>query len=360
MSLWRGPGRGRAFLRFLLALVWLAIAYFLADKAAHGFSHGAFFPLIRNVFEIFLFILGFSYMEIAWEDAREPLTAIGLPRRRGAAGEFALGAAIGWGIIAVVFLVLVLAATFYVQLSNSADAWGHLVLELFVLAAGSLAAEIAFRGYPFQKLIQTTGPFAAVILAAIFFGVLRLETPGSTAAAAWISTMAAVLLSIGYLRTGALWLPWGLHFAWVASVGILFGQPLAGSRAASSVVRSYIDGPTWLTGSEYGPEASLITLLMLWVGLVVLVRVTRRAAAAYAQPEWRPAGAVIYSHPSVPMPLAPEPPAPPAPVASSEPHPERIAVIEPLAAPAETAPAETAPTETAPLEPSDPTGGTQR
>ena len=285
MSLLRGPGRARSFVRFAFAVAWLAASYFLAEKAAHGFTRGAAFPLIRNLFEIFLLVIGYSYMEIAWDDARDPIRAMGLVARPGAAGEFALGAALGWGMVTVVFLVIVLGGTFYVQFANSSWAWGRLVVQIFVLASASLAAEIAFRGYPFQQLVRAIGPFTATVLAGVFFGLLRLATPGSTPAAVWISAVAAVVLSVAYLRTYALWVCWGLHFTWLASMGILFGQPIAGSRQASSVVRSYVDGPTWLTGSEYGPEASLITLLVLWIGLYVLIRITRDLAWKYTRPE---------------------------------------------------------------------------
>ena len=98
-------------------------------------------------------------------------------------------------------------------------------------------------------------------------------TPGSTPTAVWISGVAAILLSAAYLRTHALWLGWGLHFAWTASIGILFGQPLAGSRQVSNVIHTYVDGPSWLTGAEFGPEGSLVALIVLWVGLYCLVRV---------------------------------------------------------------------------------------
>ncbi|MEO6828469.1 MAG: type II CAAX endopeptidase family protein [Acidobacteriaceae bacterium] len=290
MSLLRGPGRMRAAFRFLLAVGWLAVAYFLSEKAAHGFTHGAAFPLIRNIFEIFLLILGYSYMELSWDNAADPLRAMGLALRSGAEREFAQGVALGWGMVVAVFIVIVLGGSFYVRLSGSAQDWGKLVLQLLILAGGSLAAELAFRGYPFQKLIQATGPFTATVLAAVFFGLLRIETPGATPAAMWVSGVAAILLSVAYLRTRALWLGWGLHFAWLASISLLFGQPLAGSRDASAVVRSYVDGPTWLTGGEYGPEASLITLLVLWIGLYALVRVTRDLAWRYTHPEIKPAG----------------------------------------------------------------------
>jgi membrane protease YdiL (CAAX protease family) len=298
MSLFRGPGRRRAFLRFLFSVAWFFVAYFLSDRAAHGFTHGAAFPLIHNLFEIFLLIVGYGYMEMAWDNTREPLRAMGLAARPGASREFALGMALGWGMVTAVLLVIALVGHFYVRLWLSAQAWEMLFLQILILAAGSLAAEIAFRGYPFQKLMQATGPFTAAVLAGIFFGLLRSETPGATPAM-WVSGVAAVLLSVAYLRTHALWLCWGLHFAWVGSIGILFGQPLAGSRQASSVIQTSADGPTWLTGSEYGPEASMMTLIVLWIGLYILVRVTRDLAWKYTHPELKPAGIAMDSAPPV-------------------------------------------------------------
>ncbi|MGH9615967.1 MAG: lysostaphin resistance A-like protein [Acidobacteriaceae bacterium] len=302
MSLLRGPGRGRALARFIAGVVWLLVSFYIANKAAHGFSRGALFPLLRNLFEIFILVVGFGYMELAWDGRREPVKAMGLDARPGGAREFGLGAALGWGMVAVVILIEALAGHFYVQISGGGRYWTLLGVQILTLAAGALAGEIAFRGYPFQKLVEATGPFSAAILAAILFGLLRVETPGSTPTAVWISAVAALLLSVAYLRTHALWLGWGLHFGWTASIAILFGQPLAGSRQASSVIHSYVDGPTWLTGSEFGPEGSLVALIVLWLGLYFLARTTRQLAWKYSQPEIRAAGIPVeLGHPMHPV-----------------------------------------------------------
>ena len=305
MSLLRGPGRGRAFFRFLGAVGWLLVTYYLANRAAHGFSRGAVFPLIRNLFQIFMLIVGFGYMELAWDRTREPTRAMGLATRPGAVREFGMGAALGWGMVTVVLLIVALIGHFYVQLWTAPRAWGQLLVQILTLLAGALAGEIAFRGYPFQKLMEAVGPFGATILAAVVFGAVRATTPGSTPTAVWISAVAAVLLSVAYLRTHALWLSWGLHFAWIACIGILFGQPLASNRQVSSVIQTYVDGPTWLTGAEFGPEGSLVALIVLWVGLYFLIRMTRDLAWKYSQPELKPAGIPVdLSHPMHPVPPA--------------------------------------------------------
>ena len=41
----------------------------------------------------------------------------------------------------------------------------------------------------------------------------------------------------------ALWLGWGLHFAWIASLGILFGFPVNGLDNISTVVQTRAIGP---------------------------------------------------------------------------------------------------------------------
>jgi hypothetical protein len=99
-----------------------------------------------------------------------------------------------------------------------------------------------------------------------------------------VTVLAGVLLSIAYLRTRALWLPWGLHFAWNATMGALFGLPVSGLRMFSPVISTTAHGPLWLTGDGYGPEGGLITAIVLLVSLGVLSWVTRDFAYEYAQP----------------------------------------------------------------------------
>jgi membrane protease YdiL (CAAX protease family) len=281
----RGFRRTRAFLRFIGAVAWAFVAYILAAKAAHGFGPGATTPLLRDLFAIFLLILGYSYMELIWDNARHPVRALGLPARPDTAREFGLGAALGWGMTVAVFLVIVIVGQYYVRIQNTSSAWTHLVLEIFTLAAGSLMAELVFRGYPFQKLVQAVGPLFATILAGLFFGLVSITISGTTVVAMWIYGVAAVLLSVAYLRTRALWLPWGLHFTWLAATALLFGQPIAGDRNASSVIQSFADGPTWLTGGEYGPASSVVTLVAMWIGLLLLLPLTRNLARKYSHPE---------------------------------------------------------------------------
>jgi len=78
-----------------------------------------------------------------------------------------------------------------------------------------------------------------------------------------------VLLCVAMWRSGALWLPIGLHFGWNIAL------PLAGARLSgfTIVLTGYElkwSSSVWLSGGEYGPEASVLTtivcvLLLSWL-----------------------------------------------------------------------------------------------
>jgi hypothetical protein len=82
-------------------------------------------------------------------------------------------------------------------------------------------------------------------------------------------------------------------------MGILFGLPVSGTTDNSTIIQTTTIGSSWLTGDDYGPEASIVLLLALIVGLIVLVRVTRDYAWSYTHPPIVPGG--------YPMDVAPPP-----------------------------------------------------
>lgn len=267
------PRRHRsALLRSIAALLWTLLAYLIAERAARGFSHGSLFPLLHNLFSIFLLLLGFSYMEVAWEASPHPLAATGFARGVGGRRQFGWGVAIGWAVVAGVMLANAIFGQIFVQFSAAAHDWRKLLLEFCVLVSEAMMLEIAFRGYAFKKLAQAVTPLGATLLTGVGFALLRLHTPGATPVAVWISGAAAVVLCAARLRTGGLWMPWGLHAGWLVSIALLFGQPLAGSRSASAVLHTSINAPLWVSGGEYGPEGSLIALLLLGVALYFILR----------------------------------------------------------------------------------------
>lgn len=275
---------------FLLSVAYLRIAEWIASSAANGLSSGDWKELVYRLILLFMLLIGFWAMGYAFQRQRTPLKSMGLIRRPTALREFSVGAAFGWGAMVVCVLPIALFGGITITFWTSPRQFGLVGIDLAALLVAALVEEVAFRGYPFQRLIDAIGPVMATLVISAIFGVVHLGNPDSTMASTMVTVIAGWLFAIAYLRTRALWLPWGLHFAWNASMGILFGLPVSGLRNFSPVVSATAHGPFWLTGDGYGPEGSLITAAVMLVSLGVLTWVTSDFAFQYAQPVIIPGG----------------------------------------------------------------------
>ena len=286
----RSVGRLRAFSWFLIAAIYFVFAQRIAVRAASGLSSGAWFLLTNSAILLFLLLVGFSVMGYAAQGQREPLKTMGLGRREGWKREFGLGAALGWSGVVACVLPIALFGGLRVSFWTNSHQFFLLFVEILTLAVVALAEEVAFRGYPFQRLIDAVGPTLATLAMSVIFAVIHLFHSNASAASTLVTVLTGWLLSIAYLRTRALWLPWGFHFAWNASMGLIFGLPIGGLTAFNPVIVSNTSGPVWLTGGSYGLEGSAVAVILLPVLIIVLVKVTRDYAHKYTHPVIVPGG----------------------------------------------------------------------
>ncbi|GGA61595.1 hypothetical protein GCM10011507_11390 [Edaphobacter acidisoli] len=294
-------GRVFQFALFITSVAWVLAAQGLAARAASGismaFDMGAERYLLSALFFVFLLWVGFSLLQAISLGSATAREVLGLPRRATSRREWAVGAAIGWGAVAVAVLPMALAGALHVRFWTGFRSYELAIINLLTLAAAALAEEVAFRGFPFRRLIEAIGPVKATIVMAFLFGAMHLLNPDATWISTLITMLAGVLLSIAWLRTRGLWLPWGLHFGWNASMGVLFGLPVSGLVTFSTVVQTRAIGREWLTGGDYGPEAALLTGVVLVVAMAVLVRATRDYAWHYTYEAPVPGGYPMEAKP---------------------------------------------------------------
>ncbi|HEY0786097.1 MAG TPA: type II CAAX endopeptidase family protein [Acidobacteriaceae bacterium] len=286
-------GRVRALCWVLIAAAYYLLAEQVAGQAARGFTPGDYYDLVSRSMLLFLLLLGFAGMGLVGQHQRQPLAAMGLVFRPGWRSEFALGSVLGWAGILATVLPVALFGGLLVHFDLSLHQVLFLVVDGVVLAVASLTEEVLFRGYPFQRLIEATGPFFAVVIMALAFAAVHRQNPGVSTAGMVTTLLAGWLLGLAYLRTRALWVGWGFHFAWNASTCLLFGLPVSGVTLFSPVVTTYTRGPMWLTGAGYGPEGSAVTLVVMLGLLVALARVTRELRHRYALPVIVPGGLAV-------------------------------------------------------------------
>ena len=156
------------------------------------------------------------------------------------------------------------------------------VAALLLFAAAN--EELLFRGYAFQRLAASVGALWAVLITSALFGAGHLLNPSATPLSTANTVLAGVLLSLAYLKTRALWLPIGLHWAWNFTMGPILGLPVSGLNISPTLFRSEAAGPTWLAGGVYGPEGGLILTLVCLAATLWLAR-SRKIAPSPAMKE---------------------------------------------------------------------------
>jgi membrane protease YdiL (CAAX protease family) len=142
--------------------------------------------------------------------------------------------------------------------------------------AGAMAAavgeEIVFRGVIFRIIEEGMGTLAAIVLSAILFGLLHAANPGaSPVSTAAIALEAGVLLSVGYAATRTLWFPIGMHIGWNFTEGGIFSAAVSGGES-NGLLNFPLTGPTILTGGTFGPEASIVAVMVCLAAAGLLCR----------------------------------------------------------------------------------------
>jgi membrane protease YdiL (CAAX protease family) len=239
---------------------------------------------------VFLLLLGYAGFG-AWMDRQsQPVSEQGLPRRPGWPGELGLGLAVGWSIAVICVLPMLVAGGIAIVLVLQPSAWGWLIADAAFFALLTLAEEIAYRGYGFQRFVHAVGPIGAALGFAAFYAIIQALVPGSSRASIAVSIMLSLVLSAAYLRTRALWLSWGLNFAWKASRALIFGLAVSGVSSHSPVVQGDPMGPFWLTGGGYGLDGTWVTFMVLLLAWPVVYRITRDLDFRYNAPVIVPGG----------------------------------------------------------------------
>lgn len=282
--------RLRSFGWFIIAAIYFLLARAVADTSANGLSSGVWFDFTDRAILLFLLIVGFAAMGYVGQRQSQPLKAMGLNLRSGKSGEFAIGAALGWAGITVCALLIAIFGGMVVVFYIGWRQFALIPLDLAILLIGALAQEVAFRGYPFQRLIEATNPLIATLILSALYALVLVANPGSSPASFIVAMIAGWVFSIAWLRTRALWVGWGIHFAWNAGMAVLFGLPLSGITRFSPVISSTALGSAWLTGYEYGPDGSALAIIIMFGLIIATIYSTRDLQHKYAQPVIIPGG----------------------------------------------------------------------
>lgn len=313
--------RLRALWRVLVQLAVLICAapivqYAMAEasEAAHGtdgrgghpealFAQGAIFMVWTGVV-VWSAHVGARYLD------RRPFDDLGLRVDRGFWLDLAFGAVLGGVLMAgILFAELGLGVATYgeaPEMRGEVPRWAFVPMTVFAFLAVSVFEELIFRGYQLTNLAEglttrwTSAPVAvllAVILSSVAFGFAHAQNPNVSAFALGNIALAGVMLAAGFITTGELAIPIGLHLGWNLFQN-LFGMAVSGQTQFDygRVLAREVHGPAWLTGGAFGPEAGMTGLVAIVAGTALTlgwVRMRRgplRIHPSFTRPRGSPAG----------------------------------------------------------------------
>ena len=232
-----------------------------------------------------LLAAGFAnWLSLRIFEARHLVDA-GLWWNRDSRSNLGIGLAGGAGAAALVLApALLFRAAHLVATPLDRPSVGSMIFFIVVLGAGVIGEELLFRGYGFQVLLAAAGPYATILPTGVLFALLHGSNPNATWFGLANTAAFGILFGYAYLRSRDLWLPIGLHMGWNFTLP-LFGVNLSGLRInVTGYEMSWTAGALW-SGGEYGPEASILTSVVVLALFAYLLKAPiRRQFSPIADP----------------------------------------------------------------------------
>ena len=209
---------------------------------------------------------------------RRSFTSLGLSLRRTAWFDLM----VGFFISALQFSMIYLLTTSMGWSQFQSWAWeseslgtviGETVLMFLIFLGVAYREELLSRGYHLQNLAEGSNLLLAVLISSLIFSALHLSNPNVNGMAVLGLLAAGSFLAYAYIRTKSLWLPIGLHLGWNFFESTVFGYPVSG-MTNFSLIQQQINGPEWITGGAFGPEAGLLLFPTLLIGAYLIKRYT--------------------------------------------------------------------------------------
>lgn len=142
---------------------------------------------------------------------------------------------------------------------------------LWVFAVPAAVEEALLRGYPLQALADSWGSSPALWVTAVVFAALHLGNPNVSALGIANIVVAGLFLGVIYLKTASLWWATGAHLGWNWSEAYLADLPVSGLEEIDApLIEPVIRDPAWLSGGSFGPEASVVTTVVVALATFVL------------------------------------------------------------------------------------------
>ncbi len=215
---------------------------------------------------------------------RRPFRDLGFGLGRGWWLDLSFGMALGALLMTIIFLVEW--ALGWVTVTGAFETSGTgapFALTILLPAAGfvcvGISEETVSRGYQLRNAAEglnhpAIGPRGAVlaawVLSSVFFAALHADNPNATPLSTFNIILAGLMLGFGYVLSGQLAIPIGLHITWNFFQNAVYGLPVSGFETFGASFLSVEQGGSDLwTGGPFGPEGGLLAPVAMLLGVLL-------------------------------------------------------------------------------------------
>jgi uncharacterized protein len=155
---------------------------------------------------------------------------------------------------------------------------GSLLFAMVVFAIGAASEETLARGYPMQTFFHSNMKVFGIVFTAALFASAHLGNQNADRLSTLNTFLAGIWFGVAYLKTGDLWFPFGMHLMWNWMLGAFFGIEVSGIKTlVNAPLLTEVDrGPDWLTGLDYGIEASIACTIAMLVSTAMIFLIPRQ------------------------------------------------------------------------------------
>jgi membrane protease YdiL (CAAX protease family) len=144
---------------------------------------------------------------------------------------------------------------------NSASA---LIMPLILFTTLSVFEELVFRGIIYRIAEESLGTNLALIISALLFGLAHLPNEHANVISVISAASGGILAGLLFSMTKRLWLPIFFHAGWNWAQASL-GVAVSGIEELPGFLQVRLEGPELITGGAFGPENSVITIVLVLI-----------------------------------------------------------------------------------------------
>lgn len=189
--------------------------------------------------------------------------------------QILLGLAIGAALMISPAIILTVSGFAHWQINSIS--FTTIISGVIVFAGVAIAEELLFRGFLFQRLLESLGQWPAQLIIAGMFLLTHINNPGMIGTTKILASLnifiASLMFGLAFLKTKSLAMPIGLHFMANFMQGTVLGFGVSGVKEPSLFKAISDKCPIWLNGGEFGLEASFLGLITVLIITILFYRI---------------------------------------------------------------------------------------